>query len=179
MSHLSDGDMRHPSSFFMYKQWLWMVCNEGGGDEPSYRIHWTLYLVNDVALAGRQEIPLSNWGYLWGVCLIWMIYLPTMCHLDISFIFEKGRYIYEAFVPDNKGYGTHLGPTGPRWALCWPHELCYLGSNAIKICVMCQNGTHVQCQLIQIGCDINKLHSLFMLCWFFTEKNSSTWDPFY
>ena len=22
----------------------------------------------------------------------------------------------------------HLGPTGPRWAPCWPHELCYLGS---------------------------------------------------
>ena len=22
---------------------------------------------------------------------------------------------------------AHLGPTGPRWAPCWPHELCYLG----------------------------------------------------
>ena len=21
---------------------------------------------------------------------------------------------------------AHLGPTGPRWAPCWPHELCYL-----------------------------------------------------
>ena len=20
-----------------------------------------------------------------------------------------------------------MGPTGPRWAQCWPHELCYLG----------------------------------------------------
>ena len=25
-------------------------------------------------------------------------------------------------------HGAHLGPTGPRWALCWPHKLCYLGS---------------------------------------------------
>ena len=27
-------------------------------------------------------------------------------------------------------WGQHradLGPTGPRWAPCWPHELCYLG----------------------------------------------------
>ena len=24
---------------------------------------------------------------------------------------------------------AHLGPTGPRWAACWPHELCYLGSD--------------------------------------------------
>ena len=25
---------------------------------------------------------------------------------------------------------AHLGPTGPRWALCWPHELCYLGESS-------------------------------------------------
>ena len=24
-------------------------------------------------------------------------------------------------------HGAHLGATGPRWAPCWPHELCYLG----------------------------------------------------
>ena len=23
---------------------------------------------------------------------------------------------------------AHLGPAGPRWAPCWPHELCYLGT---------------------------------------------------
>ena len=22
---------------------------------------------------------------------------------------------------------AHLGPTGPRWAPCWPHEICYIG----------------------------------------------------
>ena len=26
-------------------------------------------------------------------------------------------------------YGAHLGPTRPRWAPYWPHELCYLGSS--------------------------------------------------
>ena len=25
-------------------------------------------------------------------------------------------------------HGAHLGPTGPRWAPCWPNEPCYLGS---------------------------------------------------
>ena len=25
-------------------------------------------------------------------------------------------------------HGAHLGPTGPRRALCWPHALCYLGT---------------------------------------------------
>ena len=24
-------------------------------------------------------------------------------------------------------HGTHLGPAGPRWAPCWPHESCYQG----------------------------------------------------
>ena len=24
-------------------------------------------------------------------------------------------------------HGAHVGPTGPRWAPCWPHEPCYLG----------------------------------------------------
>ena len=24
-------------------------------------------------------------------------------------------------------HGAHLGPTGARWAPCWPHEHCYLG----------------------------------------------------
>ena len=24
-------------------------------------------------------------------------------------------------------HGAHLGPTGSRWAPCWPHGLCYLG----------------------------------------------------
>ena len=23
--------------------------------------------------------------------------------------------------------GAHLGPVGPRWAPCWPHEPCYQG----------------------------------------------------
>ena len=39
---------------------------------------------------------------------------------------------------------AHLGPTGPRWAPCWPHEFCYLGicsQNYIKLSLMtCNQG---------------------------------------
>ena len=28
---------------------------------------------------------------------------------------------------------AHLGLTGPRWAPCWPHELCYLGRGILWI----------------------------------------------
>ena len=24
-------------------------------------------------------------------------------------------------------HGIHLGPVGPRWTPCWPHEPCYEG----------------------------------------------------
>ena len=34
--------------------------------------------------------------------------------------------------PDSKVHGAHLGPTGPRWAPCWPHELCYLGTILLR-----------------------------------------------
>ena len=26
-------------------------------------------------------------------------------------------------------HGAHLGPTGPRWAPCWPNEPCYQGNH--------------------------------------------------
>ena len=28
-------------------------------------------------------------------------------------------------------HGSNLGPVGPRWAPCWPHEPCYQGSDAM------------------------------------------------
>ena len=37
---------------------------------------------------------------------------------------EKGSLIARFMGPT---WGPS-GPTGPRWASCWPHELCYLGS---------------------------------------------------
>ena len=38
--------------------------------------------------------------------------------------------------PDTKvhggQHGAHLGPVGPRWAPCWPHEPCYQGGSTWK-----------------------------------------------
>ena len=28
---------------------------------------------------------------------------------------------------------AHLGPFGPRWAPCWPHEPCYQGTHALPL----------------------------------------------
>ena len=29
--------------------------------------------------------------------------------------------------PESRVHEAHLGPTGPNWAPCWPHEPCYQG----------------------------------------------------
>ena len=40
------------------------------------------------------------------------------------------------YIPRSQGscgqHGAHLGPVGPRWAPCWPHEPCYQGSSNIN-----------------------------------------------
>ena len=46
-------------------------------------------------------------------------------------LFLSYLHIYTGISSRYKGswgqHGDHLGPTRPRWAPCWPHELCYLG----------------------------------------------------
>ena len=41
-------------------------------------------------------------------------------------------------------HGAHLGPTGPMWAPCWPHEPCYLGG-----CSICQYNISVNCSALR------------------------------
>ena len=45
-------------------------------------------------------------------------------------------------------HGAHLWTTGPRWAPCWPHELCYLGN--FFVCTSLADGLTLRC------IDINK-----------------------
>ena len=57
----------------------------------------------------------------------------TCCELDPSLIRAwSGSHwgVIRAFHwgSDSRGqHGAHLGPVGPRWAPCWPHEPCYQG----------------------------------------------------
>ena len=38
-----------------------------------------------------------------------------------------GRAIYSLIEGSWGQHGAHLGPTGPKWAPCWPHEPCCKG----------------------------------------------------
>ena len=53
---------------------------------------------------------------------------------DQKDIGERQRDIWIPWEPGSWGqHGAHLGPTGPSWAPCWPHESCYLGIASIDI----------------------------------------------
>ena len=47
-------------------------------------------------------------------------------------------------------HGTHLGPTGPRWAPCWPHEFCYLGTDASDDMILTVNHGWLLTFLVEI-----------------------------
>ena len=53
-------------------------------------------------------------------------------HISIGINFHAAKtvigFCYIQGYPDSWGeHGAHLGPVGPSWAPCWPHEPCYQG----------------------------------------------------
>ena len=59
---------------------------------------------------------------------------PQQCGIHLWYAEGQCRLIL--LVPDSKIHGANMGPTcpvGPRWAPCWPHELCYLGCHTFPI----------------------------------------------
>ena len=61
---------------------------------------------------------------LWYICQHSCIF-NSFSWLNIIFIILD-VLMFTKHVP-GPWVGAHLGPTGPRWDPCWPHELCYLG----------------------------------------------------
>ena len=51
-----------------------------------------------------------------------------MFAINIS-LWLSARVLVFVMYPDNKVHGAHLGPVGPIWAPCWPHEPCYQGTS--------------------------------------------------
>ena len=71
--------------------------------------------------SGICEIGLLQW-------ITWWVWLGNgrwwcWCEEYLSFI-ELWTSLIARFMGPT---WSHLGPTGPSWAPCWPHEICYLG----------------------------------------------------
>ena len=74
-------------------------------------------------------------------------------------------------------HGAHLGPVGPRWSPCWPHEPCYQGvykSIITESIDLSNNGIGVlawECYVIPIGAcamddqySVGPFYSLLLRC---------------
>ena len=59
--------------------------------------------------------------------------MPHISSLWVSYMVSIGRIWVELSRQQGSWdlHGAHLGPTGPRWALCWPHEPCYQGGHIL------------------------------------------------
>ena len=58
--------------------------------------------------------------------------------------------------PDSKVHGANMGPAGPRWAQCCPHEPCYQGNPMAGLDLI----------LCQISCLLDSLQLSLMMLWF-------------
>ena len=71
----------------------------------------------------------------------------------------------------------NLGPTGPRWAPCWPHEPCYLGCQPSHVPKMTQL-THWAGSLPTCSKSIEELWILNLCFGWFARSQSVLPDQF-
>ena len=108
---------------------------------PSIWHHFYCHISSVLARACLVRPKVSVFvSHSWHVCCLfeWCVTDTTMtCLLDpvghiqiYTLIFSDVLYKMPSISlrpPDSKVHGAHLGPVGPRWAPCWPHEPCYQG----------------------------------------------------
>ena len=80
----------------------------GGEGQWSDPVHWASH-PGHPQLSGADKLPVYTWTEVQPQ--VWQ----SLTHWSPWWQGSWGQH------------GAHLGPTGPRWAPCWPHELCYLG----------------------------------------------------
>ena len=62
------------------------------------------------------------------------IYIVGCCHKAVQYnlTFQTAFQWLPWWQGSWGQHGAPLGPTGQKWAPCWPHELCYLGWHYIN-----------------------------------------------
>ena len=110
------------------QQWLWNRCRIVLAVQD---LHWLANTAHfyleplDKTLHGLLMLSFHE---------IWMGTFYRTCCLCIStkcdYLIWKGQH------------GAFLGPTGPRWAPCWPHVLCFLGLHPIVSMTLFYINTH-------------------------------------
>ena len=118
--------------------WLWAATFVYGG---VWKRTWLISVTHDITLA--QYTPFCAMVYfvvvLVNIVHILQNYLSQVLRQgQIDHLINLSKYhtwalktydgvkhtLIARFMGPTRG---HLGPTGPRWAACWSHGLCYLG----------------------------------------------------
>ena len=145
--------------WWVWLQWLFvclsaaLVCIGCNANIPDSKVH----AANMGPIWGRQDpggpsvgpMNLAIWAaaclsawYCWWVWLQWLFFCLSAALVCIG---------CNANIPDSKVHGAHLGPTGPRWAQCWPHEPCYLGC-CLFVCLVLLMGLASVIVCLSISC---------------------------
>ena len=165
----------------------------------------SVYACNERNFAGTLFIWKTAAKFYWGDALmpssfVWIFHSATE-HTSPYFGFRMITWVHlwdfgdawlvsYPWLQDSWGqHGAHLGPTGPRGAPCWPHELCYLGlyenSNNISgiflIFLSCLTNTHAGNDLaVACGCAVDsarlycQMFLFFCACCFTLASNPSS-----
>ena len=113
----SDADQsKHQSSASL--AFVWPVNSPHKG--PVTR---KMFPFDDVIMARTAVFYIIEPWIKWS----WFAFSVYFQNCVFKMIFYKPYSNVVSLSPDSKVHGAHLGPTGRRWAPCWPHELCYLG----------------------------------------------------
>ena len=139
---------------------------------------WTKYIsVTDLDLISRiistrlqliEIVVKPNWHYYLfrGVCVWWELFHQMSDGKNNRGLYALDVSLIVRFMGPTR---AHLGPTGPRWAPCWHHELCYLGTVKTPITQVSHAPGHVTGEcclwvLIQLRCRANIISSKPFCC---------------
>ena len=88
------------------------------------------------ASSSKQSIQIKDKAIQGAIMTPCQVPTPSPCNMKSLFVRKvaqmPSKNIYQkCWYHRQQGscgpHGAHLGPVGPRWAPCWPHESCYQG----------------------------------------------------
>ena len=139
-----------------------------------YIVHTSCY----IAHAGPCSYTVES---MFRIYCLWVQYLLERL-LGAVFMLEYSLmwYLQHPRYQSSWGqHGAHLGPVGPRWAPCWPHEPCYGGPCCLCAVSLSDNN---YAQLMSFVDSIRRWINLvlpYLIIQHFTGHMSTyqCWDP--
>ena len=117
--------------------------------EHDYEVPGVLCLIKT-----PRSLLLTEWDCIY-VCLQYKVDCVAFARNMLQVVIHNlcKRTYADGKVPWGQ-HGAHLGPVGPKWAPCWPHNPCYQGRQQRSFCKR-----YVEWQaVIMLGLDGSIIH---------------------